>query len=125
MKLRPNKKDAQQTATRITNDTVAEHREKVLAGGKKFKYPLQYARHKLVINTIILSIVAIVLACVAAWWTLYPNQNTSEFMYRVTRIVPVPVGNVNGEQIRYSDYLMKFRSAEYYLREKRADKFFW
>lgn len=123
MKLRPNKKDAQQTATRITNDTVAEHREKVLAGGKKFKYPLQYARHKLVINTIILSIVAIVLACVAAWWTLYPNQNTSEFMYRVTRIVPVPVGNVNGEQIRYSDYLMKFRSAEYYLREKEQTNF--
>ena len=26
---------------RITNDTVTEHRKRVLAGGRKFKYPLQ------------------------------------------------------------------------------------
>ena len=31
---------------RITNDTVAEHRQRVIAGGRKFKYPIQYARHK-------------------------------------------------------------------------------
>ena len=30
-----------ETGGRITNETVAEHRERVLAGGRKFKYPLQ------------------------------------------------------------------------------------
>ena len=49
------KKEAEKLPTRITNDTVAEHREKVLAGGRKLKYPLQYTRRKLVRNTILIS----------------------------------------------------------------------
>lgn len=38
---------------RITTETVAQHREQILAGGRRFKYPIQYARHKLVINAIL------------------------------------------------------------------------
>ena len=34
------KKDKRSLPSRITNDTVAEHREKVLAGGRKHKYPI-------------------------------------------------------------------------------------
>lgn len=115
---RRNKKDEQQSPARITNDTVAEHRKRVLAGGRKFKYPVQYARHKLVINTVIISVVALILLLVIGWAVLYPGQNTSEFMYRVTRIAPVPVATVDGQSVRYSSYLMKFRSSEHYLREK-------
>lgn len=103
---------------RITNDTVAEHRERVLAGGKKFKYPIQYARHRLVINAIIIGISAVVLIVFIGWWQLYIAQNTSGFMYRVTRVLPVPVATVDGAPVRYSDYLMKYRSAEHYLRQK-------
>ena len=33
-------------------EKVEERREEVLAKGRKFKYPLQYTKHKLVINTI-------------------------------------------------------------------------
>lgn len=116
-KLRKTKKAAQ-APSRITNDTVAEHRERVLAGGRKFKYPIQYARHKLVINTILICVVAVLLVLVVGWWQLYKNQNTSGFVYRVTRVIPVPVAQVDGEMVRYSDYLMKYRSAEYYLRSK-------
>lgn len=103
---------------RITNDTVAEHRERVIAGGKKFKYPIQYARHRLVINAIIISVAALVLVVFIGWWQLYVAQNTSGFMYRVTRVLPVPVASVDGASVRYSDYLMKYRSAEHYLRQK-------
>jgi hypothetical protein len=39
-------------------------------------------------------------------------------MYRLTRVIPVPVASVDGQQVRYSDYLMKYRSAEHYLVEK-------
>lgn len=104
--------------SRITNDTVSEHRKRVLAGGRKFKYPIQYSRHKLVINTVIISALALVLVLIIGWWQLYPRQNTSEFAYRVVAVVPLPVANVNGESVRYSDYLMKLRSAEHYLRQK-------
>lgn len=110
-------KSKKQIPTRITNETVAEHRERILAGGRRFKYPMQYARHRLVINTIIVTVVAVVLLVAFGWWQLYFAQNTSDFFYRVTRILPVPVASVQGEQIRYSDYLMYFNSSAHYLQQ--------
>lgn len=101
--------------SRITNETVAEHREQILAGGRKFKYPIQYARHKLVINAIIVVVVALVLLLILGWWQLYPMQNSSAFMYRLTRIIPVPVATINNEPVPYRDYLVQYRSSEYYL----------
>ena len=112
------KKQPQEPAGRITTDTLAEHREKVLAGGRKFKYPVQYQRHKLVINAAIISVSALILLIGIGWYLLYPAQNTSEFMYRVTMVVPVPVAVVDGQQVRYSDYLMQYRSNLHYLVEK-------
>ena len=111
-------KQPQDPAGRITNDTLAEHRERVLAGGRKFKYPVQYQRHKLVVNTIIITVVALVVLLGAGWYALYSAQNTSEFIYRVTKVVPVPVAVIDGQQVRYSEYLMKYRSAAHYLTEK-------
>lgn len=112
------KKQPQEPAGRITTDTLAEHREQVLAGGRKFKYPVQYQRHKLVINAVIISTAALVLLIALGWYLLYVAKNTSEFMYRVTKVVPVPVAVVDGQAVRYSDYLMKYRSAAHYLIEK-------
>lgn len=111
-------KQPQEPAGRITTDTLAEHREKVLAGGRKFKYPVQYQRHKLVINAAIIGASALLILIGLGWYMLYPAQNTSEFMYRVTRVVPVPVAVVDGQQVRYSDYLMQYRSQVHYLTEK-------
>lgn len=104
--------------TRITTDTLAEHRERILAGGRRFKYPVQYARHKLVFNAIIISVATLILLGVVGWWQLYIVQNTSDFMYRVTRVIPVPVATIEGESVRYSDYLMRYRSSIHYLEEK-------
>lgn len=112
------KKQPQEPATRITTDTLAEHRERVLAGGRKFKYPVQYQRHRLVINALAIGVAAVLLLVGIGWYMLYSAQNTSEFMYRVAKVVPVPVAVVDGEQVKYSDYLMKYRSAEHYLLEK-------
>lgn len=112
------KKQPEEPAGRITTDTLAEHRQQVLAGGRKFKYPVQYARHRLVINAILIAVAAVIVLVGVGWWMLYQAQNTSDFMYRVTKVVPVPVAIVDGEQVRYSDYLMKFRSNLHYLVEK-------
>lgn len=112
------KKKTPETPSRITNETVAEHREKILAGGRKFKYPHQYVKHRLVINAVIIATVFVVIITSIGWWQLYKAQNTSEFMYRVTRVVPVAVGSVDGESIRYSDYLMRYRSQELWLKNK-------
>jgi len=103
--------------SRITNETVAEHRERILAGGRRFKYPIQYARHRLVFNTIIVTVAALLLLTLLGWWQLYPMQNTSTFFYRVTRVLPLPVASVDGAMVRYSDYLMYFNSSAHYLRQ--------
>ncbi|MDB5184074.1 MAG: hypothetical protein JWO07_755 [Candidatus Saccharibacteria bacterium] len=119
-RLRKKKVEAAETPNRITNETVAEHRERVLAGGRRFKYPMQYAKHRLVINTIIISVVALILVTALVWWQLYPSQNTSTFFYRITRVIPLPVAVVDGQQVRYSDYLMWFRSQEHNLQYKQG-----
>lgn len=112
------RKQPQPEAGRITADTIAEHRERVLAGGRRFKYPLQTARHRLVILAIIIGIATLILAGVLGWWQLYVVQNTSDFMYRVTKVLPLPVAVVDGQQVRYSDYLMKYRGNIHFLETK-------
>lgn len=108
------RKSDEEAPTRITSDTIEQHREQVLAGGRKFKYPVQYVKHRLVINAILISLATIVIAIGIGWWLLYPAQNTSEIMYRVTTVVPVPVAMVDGQFVPYSDYLMSYRSSEYF-----------
>lgn len=116
-KILRRKKDTT-AASRITNDTVAEHRERILAGGRRFKYPVQYARHKLVFNAILISIGALIAVIGIGYWQLYPAQNTSEFFYRVTKVLPLPVAYVDGQPVPYSDYLMKYLSSVHYLEQK-------
>lgn len=115
------KRGDEQQATapsRITNETVAEHREKILAGGRKFKYPVQYSKHRLIINSVIISVAALLALILLGWWQLYPAQNTSQFMYRLTQFIPVPVAKVDGAYVPYSSYLKKFRSSLHFLEEQ-------
>lgn len=109
------KEDRSQLPARITNDTVAEHREQILAGGRKFKYPVQYARHKLVRNAVVIAFVSVLLLGALAFQQLYFAQNSSDFIYRITQLIPVPVATIANEPVRYSDYLMQYRASEYWL----------
>ena len=110
-------------SARITSETVAHHRERILAGGRRFKYPVQYARHKLVINAIAISVVTFIIVLILGWWQLYPAQNSSEFMYRIARVLPVPVANIDSQPVLYSDYLLKYRSSIHYLEQKEQVSF--
>jgi hypothetical protein len=103
--------------TRITNETVAEHREKILAGGRRFKYPMQYARHRLVIMTSLLTVAALVVIGALGWWQLYVAQSSNTLLYRATQIIPVPVASVDGQLVRYSDYLMYYNSSIHFLQK--------
>jgi hypothetical protein len=112
------KRNKEPLPTRITSETIDQHREHILAGGRKFKYPIQYARHKLVINAILISVAAVIIALAVGWWQLYPEQNTSEFMYHVTKVIRVPIAYIDGQPVLYSDYLMKYLSSVHYLEQK-------
>lgn len=114
--MRKQKAEAE-VPSRITNDTVAKHREQILAGGRRFKYPVQYARHKLVANAIIISLISLVVLAGLGFQQLYFAQNSSDFMFRLTQLVPVPVATVANEPVRFSDYLIQYRGSEHYLRK--------
>ena len=112
-----------ETGGRITNETVAEHRERVLAGGRKFKYPLQYTKHRVLIISIVIGVLAAILFVVFFVWQLYFAQAYDKFTYGLTRVLPVPVARVDSEFVRYSDYLSELRSAVHYLTTKEAVNF--
>ena len=92
-------------------EKVDERREEVLAKGRKFKYPLQWTKHRIVINTILISIVVIALIVVGGWFALYKLNMTDDLLFRVTKISPVSVASVDSEQVLFSDYILLYRSS--------------
>lgn len=92
-------------------EQVEERREEILAQGRKFKYPLQWTRHRVVINTILIALIVVAIVVVGGWLALYQFKSTDELLYRSTLVVPVAVAKVDGESVRFSDYLMLYRSS--------------
>ena len=86
--------EALQGVPRITNETVAEHREAVLSGARKFIYPLQQSKHSIVRTSIMLLSVVLFAFFAFCGLELYKFQTTSSFMYGVTRVVPFPAAKV-------------------------------
>lgn len=95
----------------ITQQNLAESRDEILSKGKKFKYPFQYAKHRIVIYTIGIAIVAFATFIGVGWYQLYKVQNTGEVMFRFTKVLGLPVAEINGYKVLYSDYLMLYRSS--------------
>lgn len=114
---------APETSGRITNETVAEHRERVLAGGRKFKYPLQYTKRRVLWLSVTIGVAATAFFVAIFMWVLYVGQSYDQFTYGLTRALPVPVAKVDTEWVRYSDYLSGLRSAVNYLTTKEAFNF--
>ena len=92
-------------------ERVDERREEVLARGRKFKYPLQWTKHRVVVNTILIAVIVIAILITSGWLALFRFGMTDKMLYRVTRILPIPVASVDGETVAFSDYLMFYRSS--------------
>lgn len=89
---------------------VEERREEVLKTGRKFKYPMQYAKHHMVLLSIIIAVLALIGLAGAGYYALYQGNSTSDVLYRLTSIIPVPVAEIDGYPVRYSDYLLIYKS---------------
>ena len=110
-KIKARKEKKANNSGAITQQNIEESREEIIAKGKKFKYPFQYAKHRLIINAILIGIVAIGAFAFVGWLQLYKAQNTGEVMYRFTRTLGLSVAEVDGVKVRFSDYLMLYRSS--------------
>lgn len=92
-------------------EKVDERREEVLAQGRKFKYPLQWTKHRIVISTILIATIVIALIITSGWLALYRFNMTDDMLFRITKILPISVATVDDEAVRFSDYLMFYRSS--------------
>lgn len=111
--------EALENIPRITNETVAEHREHVLRGARKYKYPLAHSKHRIVIISTALLLAAIIGFFVYSSLALYKFQDTSGFIYRVTQIVPFPVAKAGGNYVSYENYLFQLRRYEHYYQTQQ------
>lgn len=115
-------KEAAQNAPRITNETVAEHREKVLGRARKYIYPLQHSKHRIVLISASIFITAVVVFFSYSVIALYRLQSTSTFLYRVTQVLPFPVAKAGKNFVAYENYLFELRHyMHYYQTQQKLD----
>lgn len=111
-----------QSIPRITNETVAEHREEVLSSARKYIYPLQHSAHRVVIISISLLVVVIVAFFTYCILALYKFQTTSMFLYRVSQVIPFPIAKAGPRYVAYENYLFELRHfIHYYQTQQRVD----
>lgn len=109
-------------APRITNETVAEHREEVLNSARKYIYPLQHSKHKIVVTTITLFVVAVIGFFSFTLVSLYKLKSHSSFIYGVTRVLPFPAARAGGSFVSYENYLFELRHyIHYYQNQQKLD----
>lgn len=107
---------------RITNETVAEHREDVLAGARKYIYPLKHSRRRAVIISTSIFVGALVLFLTYTAVSLYKFQSTSGLMYGVTKVIPFPVAKAGSSWVSYNSYLFELKHyMHYYATQQGVD----
>ncbi len=113
------KKDSKKTE----QEKVEERREEVLATGRKFKYPLQWTKHRIVVNTVLIGAVVLAVLIAGVWLALYRLNMTDDLLFRLTKIFPAPVAYVDSSDVRFSDYLMLYRSSMTSLERQSTTQF--
>ena len=61
--------------------------------------------------TMFVSVAILAIFVGLGWAQLYLWKDTSDIAYRITKILPLPVANIDGENANYSDYLLYHRSS--------------
>ncbi len=126
LKPRTNAKDvksiSEEPIPRITNQTVSQHRQEVLSGAKKYVYPLKHSKHKIVIISVSIVLVLFIGFMSFTVFNLYKAQNTSKFMYQVTKILPFPFARIGGSFVSYENYLFELRHyITYFEKQQKVD----
>ena len=109
---------------KVTNETIAARREEVLGSARKFIYPLQASKHRIVKLSIGILITAVIAFFAFCTLGLYKFQSTSSFMYGVTQVIPFPVAVINGRDfVSYNSYLFELRHYMHYYETQQNVNF--
>ena len=111
-----------QTLPRITNETVAEHREQVLGRARKYIYPLQHSSHRILVLSSLISSGVLILFFGYCTLALYKFNASSTFIYKITQVVPFPIAKAGPSYVAYENYLFELRRyMHYYETQQRVD----
>jgi len=108
---------------RITNENVAEHREEVISGARKYIYPLQHSKHRIILLSTSLVLIAVLLFSVYSVLSLYRFQTSSGFMYQVTRVIPFPIARTGSVFVAYENYLFELNHYVHYYENQQQLSF--
>lgn len=103
----------------ITNESIPEHRDEVLGSARKFIYPLQQSKHKIVTISIAVFLSALVFFFTYTAIALYGLQTNSTFIYKVTQLIPFPIARVGSDFVSYENYLFELRRYEHYYENQQ------
>jgi hypothetical protein len=115
--------EALASVPRITNETVAEHREEVLSSARKYIYPLRHSKHRVVRTSIALFVIVVISFFAYCGVALYKLQSTSSFIYGVTQVIPFPVAKAGPSWISYQSYLFELRRNMHYYQTQQYANF--
>lgn len=122
-KLKRAKAPAETKLARITTKTVEQHRREILDSAKKFKYPVQYEKHRLVINAIFVGLAFVVVFFAVILWRIYKDDDAGLFIYKLSQVIPFQAGQIEDQPILLSDYLAYYRSSLHYYHNKEHKKY--
>ncbi len=108
---------------RITNETVAEHREEMLSSARKFIYPLQHSRGRIVKISVAIFALGLIVFGAFILVSLYKLQSSSTFVYGVTRVLPFPVAKAGTSWVSYESYLFELRHLTHYYETQQEIDF--
>lgn len=113
-KLRRKDRDEPNEALRITTETLEETRKEVLKGARKFIYPIQHSKHRVVFLSGLIGLALLVIFLSYSLLSLYKFKSTSTLIYRITQVIPFPVAKAGGNFVSYEDYLFEIRQYIHY-----------
>lgn len=120
---KPEEQPTLENVPRITNENITEHREEVLKGARKYIYPLQHSKHRIVSVTISIVVVAIVAFLIYCGLALYKFYQYNTFLYRATQVVPFPIAKTGGNYVDYENYLFELRHYVHYYQTQQQLSF--
>lgn len=104
-------KSKQLAKKQVTQETLEDHREAVLSKGRKLKAQMTQLQKRIVMVAAGIAALILVVAGAVGYLGLYVFQSTDDITFRFTEVLPLPVAKVDGEWVRYGDYLLVYRSS--------------
>ncbi len=107
----------------ITNETIAVHREEVLKGARKYIYPLQHSKRRIIVLTSTILAATFIAFMVYSTIALYRLNQYNTFLYRTSQVVPFPIARIGDHFIAYENYLFELRHYVHYYENQLGRNF--